>query len=137
VQACPCSDSVAGSDRNFLTDSGFRFRKFILIGVILAKKLKEKYIQKKFLSTKCQPVLRIWDVYPGSRFFAHPGSKGQEGTGSRIRIRYAAQCKPKLVHAVNAAGSDTNFLADSGFRFRKFLLFLFTNKGKGDGTYDW
>ncbi len=41
-------------------------------------------------------VLRIRDVYPGSDFFPSrirtvsipdPGSRGQKGTGSRIRIR--------------------------------------------------
>jgi hypothetical protein len=59
-------------------------------------------------------------VRPGSRFFAHLGSWIQGS--KRHQIRNTAQCKPKLVHAVNAAGSDINFLADSRFRFQKFIL---------------
>ncbi len=55
------------------------------LSILTLKKNKQK---KLFLSS------RKYDVHPGSRIrmltFYHPGSRGQKGTGSRIRIRNTA-----------------------------------------------
>jgi hypothetical protein len=44
---------------------------------------------------KFHPGSKIRDVHPGSRFFFHPGSRGQKGTGSRTRNRNTAEDREK------------------------------------------
>jgi hypothetical protein len=51
--------------------------------------------KKWFLSSRKYD--RIVHPVSGSRLFTHPGSRGQKGTGSRIRIRNTELCREELV----------------------------------------
>ncbi len=54
-------------------------------------RIKEfKYFNSKNCFYALGNMIRVVHPGSGSRYFTHPGSKGQKGTGSRIRIRNTA-----------------------------------------------
>ncbi len=112
----------AGYNINFLADSRFQFRKFILIGVILAKSRKRN--TKIIYIDVVVPVLRIRNVYPGSW----------------IRIFPIPDPDPQHCAVQNQACPCSNccwiWYKSFGWlwvQVPKIVLFSFTNRGKDDG----